>query len=78
MPWPIACVALNTSMKPSPETLTVTRSSNALPLVHSRNEAMPRPRNLPARFEASARASKPAQSASASAWACTDSNWPLS
>ena len=78
MPWPMACVALKTSMKPSPETCTVTRSSKALPLVHSKNEAMPRPRNLPAFFDAAERASKPAQSASASACVCTASNLPLS
>jgi hypothetical protein len=35
------------SMKPSGVTLTVTRSSKALPPVHSRKVAMPRPRSLP-------------------------------
>ena len=34
-------------MKPSGVTVTVTRSSNALPLVHSRKVAMPRPRSRP-------------------------------
>ena len=74
----MACVALKISMKPSPETLTVTRSSKTLPPVHSRNAAMPRPRCLPALFDCAARASKPAQSAWATACVSTDSNLPLS
>ena len=59
-------------------TVTSTVSSNTSPPVHSRNVAMPCPRSRPRRFESAARAAKPFQSASASAWSITCSNWPLS
>ena len=45
-----------TSIMPSGVTVTVTRSSYAMPLVHSRNVAMPRPRSFPLRLDASRRA----------------------
>jgi hypothetical protein len=56
MPCPIACVAEKISMTPSPVTSTLTFSSNALPPVHSRKVAMPRPRSMPRRFDSSRRA----------------------
>ncbi|MNU72181.1 hypothetical protein D3C71_616350 [compost metagenome] len=78
MPCPMALTAENTSITPSACTETVTRSSNTLPPVHSRKVAMPRPRCLPRAADSAARASKPCQSASCSAWSITDSNWPVS
>ncbi len=78
MPCPMACTADTSSMVPSGVTSTVTRSSNTLPPVHSRNVAMPRPRSLPARREASRRAPKPCQSASARPRSSTRSNCPTS
>ena len=55
-------------MKPSGVTSIETFSSKAMPLVHSRKVAMPRPRSLPRFFDASRRAAKPFQSASARPW----------
>jgi hypothetical protein len=78
MPWPIWLTAENTSMIPSASTVTVTRSSNTLPLVHSRKVEMPRPRSLPRALLCAARASKPAQSACASPWSMIISNSPES
>jgi len=51
-------------MKPSPATVISTISFSALPPVHSRNVAMPRPRSLPRLPDASRRAANPFQSAS--------------
>ena len=78
MPCPMACTAEFTSIMPSGVTVTVTRSSYAMPLVHSRNVAMPRPRSLPLRLDASRRAAKPLQSASFKPWSRIFSNSPQS
>ena len=72
MPWPMALTAVKTSMIPSEPGAgalisRVTRSSSALPPVHSKKVEMPRPRNSPRRAESAARASKSGQSASTSA-----------
>jgi hypothetical protein len=65
-------------MMPSGVTSTLTFSSSALPPVHSRNEAMPRPRSRPRAFDSARRAAKPFQSASARPWSRIFSNMPLS
>ena len=39
---------------------------------------MPRPRSLPAAFDAASRAAKPSQSARARPWSSTSANFPLS
>ena len=77
-PCPIACVAEKTSMPPSPSTVTVTVSSKMSTPVHSRKVAMPRPRSRPRAFDSAARASKPAQSASATPPSITFAKAPLS
>ena len=78
MPWPIWFTAEYTSITPLACTSTVTRSSNALPPVHSRNVAMPSPRHSPRALDCAARASNPAQSASGSTWSSTCSKRPVS
>ena len=78
MPCPIGMVATVSSTTPSGSTFTVTTSDSALPPVHSRKVAMPRPRRRPCAFDATRRASKPFQSASARPWSSIFSNWPTS
>ena len=76
--WPMAWVAEPSSMKPSAVTLTVTVSCSALPPVHSRKVAMPRPRFLPRASDCARRAAKPFQSARARPWSRICSKAPLS
>ena len=74
----MACVALKISMKPSPETLTVTRSSNTLPPVHSRKVAMPRPRSLPGFSDCRGARVEAGPVGQRQRLVSTDSNLPLS
>ena len=78
MPWPMGATALNTSITPSAAMVTVTFSSKALPPVHSKNVASPKPRHLPRALEAASRWAKPSHCASARPLSMMCSNAPTS
>ena len=78
MPCPMALTAEVTSIMPSAKIWTCTFSSSALPPVHSKKVAMPKPRHKPLALEAASRLEKPCQSALSKASSMIISKAPVS